>query len=89
MFKIPLQTAIYLLMLLFIYVCVDGRLPSYSDATLSNLHNPKIIMLFQHFHTQTTESKGDANKVVPHLSLEVVTVLVVQSKICFSLKYLL
>lgn len=40
----------------------DGRLPFHSDAILSNMHNPKIIMLFQNFSMQTIENISDATK---------------------------
>lgn len=40
----------------------DGRLPSHSDAILSHVYNPKIIILSQHFSMQAIESTGDTTR---------------------------
>lgn len=53
-----------------------------SDATPSNVHNPKIIRLFQHFIMQTMESTGDTARWFHTSTLA--TSVVVQSKMWFS-----
>lgn len=53
-----------------------------SDTTPSNVHNPKIIRLFQHFIMQTIENISDTARWFHTSTLA--TAVVVQSKICFS-----
>lgn len=53
-----------------------------SDVTPSNVHNPKIIRLFQHFIMQAIESTGDTARWFHTSTLA--TAVVVLGKMCFS-----